>query len=162
MRTLILSIACIMPVLAQQGVGKLYGTRDPVTCASTKEPSRGVPSAAQVAQYVRCSVEKKSGDYLMLTENVKVEIAKGRPFQPGSDILPDGDTTLPLYPIRGSMTRFTCSQASDYMKNKGKNCLIWVEPKASGICYKTTFGDWNCSMSDLNPQKSYDQPPPTQ
>jgi hypothetical protein len=98
----------------------------------------------------------------MLTEDVKVEIAKSRPFQPHSDILPDGDTTLPVYPIRGTLRRYTCNQESGYLKNIGKNCLVWLEPKASGVCYKTTFGDWKCSMSDSSPIKSYNQPPPAQ
>ena len=74
MRILVLSIACVMPVLAQQGVGKLYGPRIPLVCASTEERARGAPSPALAAQYMRCSVEKKSGAYLMLMGNVKVEI----------------------------------------------------------------------------------------
>lgn len=36
------------------------------------------------------------------------------------------------------------------MKNKGRNCSIAEHPKATGLCYKDGFGDWLCSMGDVN------------
>ena len=47
------------------------------------------------------------------------------------------------------------------MKNVGKNCNAYDQPKATGMCYKTTFGDWRCTMIDINSYapKPYQAPP---
>jgi hypothetical protein len=40
--------------------------------------------------------------------------------------------------------------------------LVVKQPKAEGKCYKTTFGDWKCSMQQLIAPENFlaDQPPP--
>lgn len=137
---------------ATDGVGAKYGGRDPHTCQSKKEPTKGAISAEQAKQYFICGVEGESSSsfsWLTLVENVKVEVGKARPYQQLSDSHPDTDTTAPLYPIRGRFTQYQCDQLSSYDRNTGKNCAVFNNPNATGVCYKTTFGDWNCKMNDF-------------
>ena len=146
---------------APEGVGAKFGARDPRTCQSKKEPTKGAISAEQAKQYFICDTEKLiDSDDLQLVDNVKVEVGKARPYQQLSDSHPDIDTTAPLYPIRGSLTRYICHPVSSYMNNAGKNCSSWNEPNATGVCYKTTFGDWNCAMTDLSGIQTSPVPPP--
>ena len=62
-------LATVPSMDAQTGVGAKFGARDPLTCASTKEPSKGAPSPEQAKQYVRCHWEKvEAGNSLFLLE----------------------------------------------------------------------------------------------
>lgn len=135
----------------QAGVGAKYGTRDPFTCKSTKAPTHGAISPEWAAQYVKCSAEGETGGMLYLLKNVNVEVGSERAFNPNSDDYTDIDQSSPLYPIRGSFTRFQCGTVSrgSFMPNAGKNCNSGDQPNATGMCYRTTFGDWRCSMTDL-------------
>jgi hypothetical protein len=146
-----------LPQSAWAGLGSKYATRDPVTCASTKEPAKGAPTSQQAASYVRCHDEgEDSFHHMILEQNVKVEIGKGRPFQGGglSDInMHDVDPSELVYPIRGSFLMYQCSNiaAGDPWQSiyaAGKNCSIYDEKSAVGACWKTTFGDWKCTMGD--------------
>ena len=136
-----------------------YGTREPLTCASTKEPAKGAPSAEQAARYFRCGptgegVRIRS---LYLMEDVKVEVGKARPFRGGGmsggvDInMPDVDPSQPVYPIRGSFQQYQCNNPKTSISPEGKNCDQSNIPKASGVCYRTTFGDWTCTLGSDNP-----------
>jgi hypothetical protein len=149
----------LAPFAQAQGVGAKYGTRDPAVCKSTKEPEKGAPTAEQVAQYVRCGYEREDtrNDNLWLKENLKAEIGKGRPYTSDLINMSDADTTQPVYPIRGSFVQYMC-RITKYAP--GKNCSMWESPAATGLCYRTTFGDWKCGMQDLNSKVSHNQPPP--
>lgn len=65
-----------------QSIGAPYGTRDPKTCASTKEPARGPISSAKAKEYVTCAYEheRKNADELWLIDVQQVEVGKPRPF----------------------------------------------------------------------------------
>ena len=147
------------------GVGAKYGARDPYKCASYKAPEKGAPTAGQVRAYVIGQREYETGTgndaVLYLTDNVTVEIGKGRPFERG-DGSDDIDTSEMVYPIRGTMTVYTCYPISK-AHVEGKNCKKVEFPKAEGLCYKTTFGDWKCSLMDVQHRKVYGGyfPPPT-
>lgn len=156
------SMLIVVNALAQKGIGAKYGTRDPQTCDSTKEPTKGAPSPALVEKYVACTVEGESGGMLYLIENVKVEIGKGTPWMElDRGARPsDGDKDGLVYPIRGSQDRYQCSQVSDYWKNRGKNCNVYHQTRATGTCYRTTFGDWHCNMSDLSAAQQPNVAPP--
>src|SRR5580692_11007538 len=86
------------------GDGKLYDTRDPGVCKSTKEPAKGAPAANQLKEYVQCANERIAGGYISLFQNLQVEIGKSRPYSAWSD---SGNTAIdnfqPVYPIRGTM-----------------------------------------------------------
>ena len=129
-----------------------FGTRDPRTCANTKAPARGVITAALAIQYFICQKEKVSGSYLDLVENVKIEIGGGRPYSRTDQGFSDVNVKVPLYPIRGSFKQYTCEvEDPNYNVSKpGQNCTTWEKRKATGYCYKTTFGDWRCDMTDIH------------
>lgn len=78
--------------------------------------------------------------------------------------VPEIDVKFPLYPIRGSFTKYQCKDPkTDYIKIPGKTCNRTENPDAKGYCYKTTFGDWSCNMIVLfgKPEDSYpDVAPP--
>ena len=151
--------------LAQAGVGAPYGTRNPETCKSKKEPSKGAPSSEQARQLFACTVEGVSGGTLYLVEKVTIEVGKGtRFFDLAAGARPsDADRDGLIYPIRGSLRRYSCGIPSSILNNAGKNCTVFEEPKATGDCYRTSFGDWKCSMGDMSAPDKYGSrnvPPP--
>ena len=157
-------IVAAAPVFAQVGIGAKYATRDPATCASKTKPAKGAPTVEQAKQYVLCGSASRVGEgedsyhHMILLENVRVQIGQGRPFQGGinSDInMHDVDPHFPVYPIRGSFDMYQCSNIAvgdpwQSIYEAGKNCDVYEEHRATGICFKTTFGDWDCSMGDPN------------
>jgi hypothetical protein len=142
-------------------VGAKYGTRDPHTCNSTKEPSQGAISVEQAKQYFFCGAERvldavgRNGTYLYLKENVKIEVGKGVPYQPGANFYPDMDQSSLVYPIRGSFVTYQCWAGSD-----GRNCASYDTLNASGSCYRTAFGDWSCTMSGSEGEWRFNVAPP--
>jgi len=144
-----------------QGIGAKYGSRDPRTCADKTSPKTGAPSPAQAAQYVVCSSEHVIND-LYLIENVAVQVGKGRPYNIREDInFPDIDTKFPVYPIRGSLTKYDCGVIYLDRSNLSRNCSVYDQPNAKGACYKDSFGDWRCAMTDASGQLTAEnQPPP--
>jgi hypothetical protein len=45
--------------------------------------------------------------------------------------------------------------------NRGKNCVTERNNDARGICWRTTFKDWRCSLIQaIGSQKEFDQRPP--
>ena len=147
---------------AQSGLNAKYGSRNPRTCANTKAPASGPISAAQAMQYFICETEGEFREQLSLVSDVRLEIGKGRPFQSGSDRFPDVDVTSPVYPIRGSFTSYSVGRLNTDQSNRGKNCYVTLNPNATGQCYRTTFGDWKCSMNDWNKSRfdQYNVAPP--
>ena len=145
------------------GLGATYGTREPASCTSTAAPDEGAPSAEQAAQYLKCTTEKENGQQLTLLEDVVVQVAaKGRPYNPGHESMPEIDTDQAIYALRGSFVRYRCSKPDpDILQNVGKNCSSVEQPNAIGNCWKTTFGDWRCTMIDLDQyQMTASQAPP--
>jgi hypothetical protein len=146
-------------VFAQQGIGARYGARDPRTCADTKNPTSGAISAEQATKYVISNLEHQFGENLYLVENVKVEIGGSRPYNAYTDSgAADIDTTAPVYPIRGSFDQYQCAPISKLYPNNGRNCTLYHMRKAEGKCYKTTFGDWCCTMLDLSSNRNDVEP----
>ena len=149
-----------------KSIGAKYGTRDPRTCEEMKAPAKGVISSALATKYFICAAERIDGQYLILLENVKVEVGAGRPYNPNMDInVPEIDVRFPLYPIRGSHTLYQCKNPeTDYISVPGKTCHRYEHKNAKGSCYKTTFGDWRCYQTELfipNENITLNVPPPT-
>jgi hypothetical protein len=159
---LLAAVCLAVPVAAEAGDGAKFNARDPRGCVSTKASGKGPPSVKIVTDALFCTHESASSSTLYLIEDVKVDVStKGRPHNRNTDIMSEIDIDVPVYPIRGSYVKYQCSPVSDYMKNAGKNCNIYRQPQASGSCYKTTFGDWKCSMIDLrNNTQEPGVPPP--
>ena len=138
----------------QKGVGKPYGARDPRTCSDAKAPTSGAITDALALKYLNCQMEKVSGGHLYLVENVKVEVGGGVPYTPNLGAFEAIDVRVPLYPIRGSLLRYQCKDpVTEHVGPPDTNCNTYNEPKATGYCYKTTFGDWRCYMSDRSNNK---------
>ncbi len=132
--------------------GERYGSREPQTCVDQKAPAKGAITAALAAKYFICKAEGISGQYLYLVENVKVEVGGGIPYAAIKNrTFPEIDVNHPVYPIRGSVSKYQCKDPqTDYINIEGRNCNRTEEPNAKGYCYKTTFGDWSCYMLDLD------------
>jgi len=108
---------------------------------------------------VRCGFEHVDRDNeIWILENLKTDIGKSRPFTRDLLNMTDADTTQPIYPIRGSYTKYICRE-KQYAP--GKNCHAYESTGATGVCYRTTFGDWKCSLLDLNEKSIPNQPPPS-
>ncbi len=72
------------------------------------------------------------------------------------------DPTQTVYPIQGSYTVWKCGP-SGYLGNQtNRFCFNKTEePHAEGICYKNSFGDWHCVMTDLKTAKTTNACPGT-
>lgn len=136
---------------AQGGVGARFGgAREPRSCADYTAPTRGAITSALAAKYVICDVEAEHMTSLLLVDNVRVQVGATRPFQALTDSYTDIDHAAPVYPIRGSFVEYSCSEPNAAVGTVGKNCTVYDQPHAQGVCYKTSFGDWRCRMADLD------------
>ncbi len=149
----------------EKSIAERYGSREPRTCEDTKAPAKGAITAALALKYLNCQMENVSGGDLYLVENVKVEVGGGISYAAimGQRSLSEIDTKYPVYPIRGSLLRYQCQNRLTAARVPDANCNTYNEPKATGYCYKTTFGDWRCYMNDPGNDPAntrYDVPPP--
>ena len=138
------------PMKTLTGIGAAYGARNPRTCASTKAPVSGPLSAQQAIQYVICGYEREAQIIdlsLYLLDNIKLELGSSRPYQPKTDSFADIDVRSPIYPIRGTYTTYMIGRLYSSGENRGKNCNIYQNRPFTGVCYRTTFGDWSCLTS---------------
>lgn len=136
-----------------RGPGSRYGTREPKTCASRKEPADGAPSTAQAAKYLICEMEGEGVAGVALVTHVRIEVAPGRGFNYNTDSGHAGiDPKQIVYDIRGSYTHYECRHASAGESGFARthNCSAFDEPAAQGLCFKNTFGDWHCAMHDMH------------
>jgi hypothetical protein len=143
----------------KKGQGARFDTRDPTSCASRKEPTKGALTADQAKQYWLCEAEVmvKAGspenDQLKLRTNVIVEVGKGRPYNINTDSDSiEIDPSQTVYPIRGSYTGWICGSVHPLGAvgiAAGKNCVKAENPGATGTCFKTAFGDWRCVMAGV-------------
>jgi hypothetical protein len=122
----------------------------PLDCSNSKAPARGAITSDLAKLYFICQMEKVSGQYLYLVENVNLEVGSSRPYNPGQESAPEIDPTKPMYAIRGSYMLYHCNEVSTILENAGKNCAVYVHRKATGYCYTSTFGEWLCNMTDGN------------
>ena len=169
MRTFLMTVLTIAGSLGlahgQAGVGKKFDTRDPHECSALPKVTGSAPSPGQIRDLVTCKSESTGGCCIYLVENVKVEIGKSRPFSSWSDVgNQDIDHSQPVYPIRGTADKYQCQPpGGPPYPPKGKNCAVRMASPFQGICYKTTFGDWSCPVTDAeNPLKGVqpNMPPP--
>jgi len=90
----------------------------------------------------------------MLISHVKVQVAPAS--HPPNQIVmeihaADIKPGEPVWDIRGSLTYYACRQAIDGANPFARthNCTETPMNNATGYCYKNTFGDWHCAMSDI-------------
>jgi hypothetical protein len=153
-------------VSAESNIRARFGTRDPVTCPSYKEPRTGAISADQAKQYFKCGLEAKGGlegtdGQVFVVEDLVLEVGAASP--PGTIRIPDAAADSPAYAIKGSFVIYGCTaiSTSPMTYNKGRNCTVKTQPNASGWCYKTVNQDWRCDMVDTrNRTVQMELPPP--
>ena len=151
---------------AESTIRARFGTRDPVTCQSYKEPKTGSISADQAKQYFKCALETKGSvegenGQVFIVEDLVLEV--GKPVAAGTVRILDAAADSPEYPIKGSFVLYGCIaiSTSPMTYNKGKNCTVKTQPNANGWCYKTINDDWRCDMVDTrNRTVQLDSPPP--
>jgi len=155
-------VASSLPAWAGTGSGAEYGARDPAPCQSLKQA--GPPNPTQAAALVRCRIETERSNELWLMKDVRVEIGGGRPYNRSIDTsITEADVNVPVYPIRGSFIWSICNTRSSVVvfgKSPDRNCRETDVPQATGACWRTTFGDWSCTLGGGpvgNPRP--DQPP---
>jgi hypothetical protein len=146
----------------QASVSRPYGAREPAACTAADQ-TQGKPTPAQVAQYIKCTLEGVADGALFLIENIQVrEIGAAEPVD--ASFFPDIDARQPVYPIRGSLVRYNCDREGRNVSwgraEPGANCVTFLEANAAGHCYQTTARVWNCSMSDLVTRKTEKVAPP--
>lgn len=131
-----------------------FGARDQRTCDDTKAPAKGAITAALALKYLNCQMEGVWSGNLYLVENVKVEVGGGVPYTPNLGAFDSINVRVPLYPIRGSFVKYQCKDLeTEHVGPPDTNCNTYNNPKATGYCYKTTFGDWKCNMADRSANK---------
>ena len=156
----LLSAALLLGCLvlpAKTGDGKPFGARNPRSCTAQQLQGKGTPTADQLKLAFICEEEAVSaaatgGTVLTLVTDVKMEVAKGRPFQMATDAWPDIDPSQPVYNVRGSFIEYRCTPLGKINGNPGANCMKYDHPSAKGECFKNTFGEWRCKFTDLNAQ----------
>lgn len=147
-------------ILAQSEIGKKYNARDPRPCSETPSKTKA-PTIAEAVASVICNSEHEAGiETLFLVDEVKVtQIGKGTPYKRGAYAnISDIDLDYLIYPIRGSYKKYQCTLSDG--KTPEKSCLLSNETKAEGNCYKNTFGQWKCGLSDLTVKDSIKVFPP--
>ncbi len=121
-------------------------------------------TTALATKYVICSQEHVEGGNLYLAEDLTLQLGGAVPYNAlNFPYAHDIDPKAPVYPIRASYKSYQCSAISEIMQNKGYNCNIYPRPQATGVCLKTTFGDWSCMITsaDLDVLKGeHNMPPP--
>ncbi len=134
-----------------KSIGQRFGSREPRTLQNSKAPARGAITAALAKKYFSSQAEGVWAGHLYLVENVKLEVGGGVPYHPTLGAFDAVNVRVPLYPIRGSYLKYQClDPETEYVGPAGKNANTYNNPKATGYCYKTTFGDWRCNMADPN------------
>ena len=132
-----------------------FGTRSPRVCADIKSK----PSPEQAAALIQCRTETMSEGQIYLLEKVRVQIGAAQAYNERTHAFLTGvDTTSKVYPIRGSLTSYTCVRIKD--GGKGTNCVTVAGPNAQGYCWPTTFGTWDCIFSGPDSDPVPNQPPP--
>jgi|SRR6185437_12740463 len=150
-----------LPNAHSQALGAAFGSREPTPCPSRK--FAGPPTAAQARALFICETEKYVNGYVYLVSDVSVEIAKPRPYSAWYDSgHGDIDVEARVYPIQGHFSDFQCSRRDAMLgQDPNKNCMRIDFPNATGTCYKSTFGEWHCSMGGgtTTTAKGFQAPP---
>lgn len=142
-----LAAAAGNPAMAAEGSGEPWGARDPAPCVPLKQPAG--PDIAQAIDLIRCQEEIIINSDLWLLENFQIEMGAGIPLDAaGAYEMPNAVLMSTVYPLRGSFTRYRCIKRSDVMRDvdPDRNCDETIIPKATGVCWWTSFGEWQCLL----------------
>jgi hypothetical protein len=138
-------------------VTSTYGVRPATQCPEVTQP----PNLSQVVLLLACRDDHDidGSDHVGRVSRISVRLGAPREAQYGDPNDDDVDTSVDVYPIRGSKTESTCSAITDYMQNQGSNCTE-TDFSGNGICYQTSFGDWKCILTGSLVASRGQMPPP--
>ncbi len=154
---IIAALVVLAPLSAQAAMSELYGTREPYQCGPFTDISGSAPTADEALAIYVCDYERNPigiASKLFLLEDVSIQVGGGRPFGQSSDYsLRDADTSLEVFPIRGTATRIQCGEINSM--NQGANCAE-TPSRGEGTCYRNTFAEWSCTMflTDAGPLRN--------
>jgi hypothetical protein len=164
--TLAIIIGTLMTILAPSILSVRandYGTsRQPRTCPSRTEPSRGRISVKQTKIYTACYYEEKAvfNASIDFVDILSLDVApKSRQARSADLRLHQIDIEKPIYDIRGSIVIYNCQNITPGYPH-GQNCRVSRVPKSTGKCYQTTFGDWYCVLGGASLVRSETKMPP--
>ena len=118
---------------------QIFGGRAPRPCSAITHP----PSDAEAAILAQCTMEGAFGDTETLLTDVSVHITGSRPFATGDANKKDIDNKAELLTITGYAKQYACGAQSF---SPGKNCTMTEMPGSPGVCWKTTYGEFRCSL----------------
>ena len=138
-------------------VGPQYGTHNPQTCPSLRDPVKGLLTAALATKYFACETEWEM-DYssrphtLVVLDEVKLSVGKPVTYVQAYGMFPSlrlskANINELIYPIQGSYKLYTCGAIAG--GNAGKNCSVSDNPQNAGVCDKQESGDWRCVMQPV-------------
>lgn len=148
----LLVLAAAQPVLAEAVSGAPWGSRNGTPCQSLTQ--KNAPSAAQATAILKCRRDKanESAGELWLMEKASIQVGASMPYAAAYHAwsMQGADTTKPVYPLRGSWTMAMCRNRADLARyspaDAQRNCSE-TDYQGEGVCWRTTFGDWDCTVT---------------
>jgi hypothetical protein len=132
-------------------LGAKYGVPGPRACTTATPPGDRLTAQAANA-YVTCGLEGEAytGDGVNLAADVSIQLSQPRAYAYETDRFDGVDPTKPVYGVRGSATLYRCvapgAGVTESAAWAGKHCMVGPDPNGKGVCYKTTFGQWQCTL----------------
>lgn len=94
-----------------------------------------------------------------LLDQLTVELGGAQPYNERTHTyLTAVDTASSVYPLRGNYIGYNCIRTKD--GGVGTNCVTSDQSNATGYCWVTTFGNWDCIISKPLSNIVQNQPPP--
>jgi len=141
---------------------ELYGGRAPRPCPAIHRK----PSDAEAAVLAQCTMEGLRGSTETLLTNVQTHITgshkfstdKAGVYSPEEDNRRDIDNQAAVLTIVGYAKQYACGVQSVV---PGKSCTITDMPNGTGICWKTSYGEFRCNFVSVGGNGYQLGPPPT-
>lgn len=129
--------------------------RQPRTCPSTSAPTSGRISAAQAVKYIACQEEGdrkvKTGGTVYFIDILSLQVDPKPREVTLADVHRYGETIdreKPIYNLQGSVVAYICRGLGNIYQ-RGQNCTVTRIPQASGRCFKSPDGNWDCAIQTV-------------
>jgi hypothetical protein len=154
------------PAKSFEANGAPYGARDAQACPVVQ--AKNLPSGDDIIALVRCYRETESGGQLTLISKINLQVGPAVSYvhMMQNDLLngiSHADVSMPLHRLKGSYVVSICVQrdvAPISGKSPDANCDEVEVSNASGACWYTTFGQWQCNIGGTTGEWRYNVPPP--
>ncbi len=150
--SVLLVLAAGQSASAEAASGAPWGSRNAAPCNAVRQ--NNAPNAAQATAILKCRREKAydSSGELWLMEKANIQVGGGMPFVTAYNTwtMQGADTTKQVFPLRGSWTMVMCRNRADLARYSAqdaqRNCSE-TDYQGDGVCWRTTFGDWDCTVT---------------